>query len=201
MPRVYKKAMVKGIGVNDAEHTINVDKNLIPAYSAWLNMMRRCYDPAHIAKYPTYAGCSVCDEWLHFSNFERWFANNYRDGYDLDKGILKRGNKVYCPEYCAYVPKKINYLFCKSNAKRGEFPIGVSFKGQDKRKKRFKAYMLVNRSQVHLGYYDNPDDAFLAYKGAKEDYIKAVAEECFYNGEIDKRVYDALMKYEVQLTD
>lgn len=197
--RKYDKTKgVKGVGINDVPHRINIGKKLLPAYSAWLNMLRRCYDARHTSKYPTYLGCSVCEEWLMFSNFEKWYNENHRDSYDLDKDIIKRGNKVYCPEYCAYVPKQINYLLGKNLWKRGAFPIGVSYK-RDKGK--FKAYMLVNRRQVHLGYYDTPDEAFNAYKTAKESHIKEMAEHFFQNGDIDKRVFDALMRYEVNIYD
>ena len=35
----------------------------------------------------------------------------------------------------------------------------------------------------------------------KEQYIKELAEKYFQEGKITKRVYDALMKYEVDITD
>ena len=50
-----------------------------------------------------------------------------------------------------------------------------------------------------LGYYSNAEDAFLAYKEAKEAYIKEVANK--WKDQIDVRVYEALMKYEVEITD
>lgn len=192
--RIYDKSKgVKGVALNDVDRS-----TILPAYTAWLNMLRRCYDRSHYEKFPTYAGCSVCDEWLRFSNFQAWYNEHYRDGYELDKDIICKGNKVYGPEFCDFVPKKINYLLCKSKGKRGEFPIGVTYK---KDKGQFKAYMLVNRKQVYLGYFNNPDEAFDAYKKAKEEHIKEVAKESFENGEISERIFNALMQYEVEITD
>ena len=192
--RIYDRSKgVKCVGMNDVDRATQ-----LPAYTAWLNMLRRCYDPRHYSKYPTYFGCSVCKEWLLFSNFQKWHNEHYRPGFELDKDIIRKGNKVYGPEFCEYVPKRINYLFCKSNGKRGKFPIGVSYK---KDRRLFKAYMLIERRQVHLGYFDNPDDAFLAYKKAKEAHIKDVANQSYLAGEISKRIYDALMSYEVEITD
>jgi hypothetical protein len=52
-----------------------------------------------------------------------------------------------------------------------------------------------------LGTYLTKDDAFYVYKKAKEEYIKEVAQKYFDDGKITKRVYDALMKYEVEITD
>lgn len=194
--RIYDTSKgVKGVALNDVARSTTTH-----AYTAWLNMLRRCYDQRHYTKYPTYFGCSVCDEWLKFSNFEKWYNEHYREGYELDKDIICKGNKVYGPDFCDYVPKRINYLFGRNNGKRGQFPIGVTFKNE-KRKAVFKAYMLVSRKQVHLGYYNTPDEAFMAYKKAKEAHIKEVAEDAFEKGEISERIYSALMKYEVEITD
>lgn len=192
--RIYDKTKgVKGVALNDIDRS-----TLLPAYNTWLNMLRRCYDKSHFTKFPTYCGCKVCDEWLRFSNFQIWYNEHYREGYELDKDIIKKGNKIYGPEFCDFVPKQINYLFCRSNKKRGQFPIGVSYK---KDKGQFKAYMLINRKQVHLGYFDNPDDAFLAYKKAKEEHIKELGKEFYDRGEISERIYNALLQYEVEITD
>ena len=45
------------------------------------------------------------------------------------------------------------------------------------------------------------EQSFAAYKAAKEAYIKQVAQEYYDKAEITKRVYDALMRYEVEITD
>lgn len=39
------------------------------------------------------------------------------------------------------------------------------------------------------------------HKAAKEAYIKQMAQEYYDKGEITKRAYDALMRYEVEITD
>lgn len=50
-----------------------------------------------------------------------------------------------------------------------------------------------------IGYFDNFNDAFLAYKKAKEAYLKEQAEK--WKGKIDERAYNALMNYTVEITD
>ena len=113
----------------------------------------------------------------------------------LDKDIIKKGNKVYSPNTCVFVPHSINTLFVKSNKVRGEYYIGVYKNGN-----KFEAQLSKgNGKQIPLGLYDTPEEAFLTYKQAKEAYIKEVAEE--YKGKIDPRAYEALMKYEVEITD
>ena len=51
----------------------------------------------------------------------------------------------------------------------------------------------------HLGHFNTADQAFQAYKEAKEAYIKEVANK--WKNQIDPRVYDALMKWEINIDD
>ena len=162
----------------------------------WRNMIARCYGKNTLKRNPSYQDCYVCDEWLVYSNFKRWFDENYIEGYELDKDIFIKGNKIYSPDTCCFVPHFINSIFTKTNASRGILPIGVKSMG-----KRYQARLLRYDKSTHLGTYDTPEEAFNAYKQAKESYIKEVATTYYNEGRITKRVYDALMKYEVEITD
>ena len=51
----------------------------------------------------------------------------------------------------------------------------------------------------NLGYFETPKEAFQAYKVAKENYIKQVADE--YKDKIPYRLYEAMYNYEVEITD
>ena len=50
-----------------------------------------------------------------------------------------------------------------------------------------------------LGNYKTELEAFNAYKAAKEAYLKELAEK--WKSEIDPRAYDALINYQVEMTD
>ena len=50
-----------------------------------------------------------------------------------------------------------------------------------------------------MGSYYTENEAFQAYKQAKEAYIKEVAEK--WGGKIDDKVYQALLTYQVETTD
>ena len=167
-------------------------------YETWQGMHERCYDSKCQEKHPTYKGCKVCKEWNNYQEFAKWDNENYYEVGDermeLDKDILCKGNKVYSPETCVYVPQRINKLFVKSNKIRGEYPIGVCKHGN-----KFRATLRKDNGNIQLGHFDTPEEAFFAYKTAKEEYIKEVAEE--YKGKIDNRLYEALMNYEVEITD
>lgn len=191
------KKLVYGVGINDTFGREREQK----IYDVWSAMLCRCYDESKRTKHPTYNGCSVCDEWLIFSNFQKWYKDNYYEDYAIDKDILVKGNKVYSPDTCCFVPQEINNLLLKSQKMRGKYPIGV---GKDKSGK-FVARISKSRNgitrRIEIGYYLTPEEAFAAYKREKEHYIQELAQDCYDRGDITEKVYDALMRYEVEITD
>ena len=195
---------VFGIGYLGNEKTKDENGQTIKSYVVWTHMLRRCYSDECKKIHPTYKDCAVCKEWLNYSNFKKWYDNNYyeMDGerMDLDKDILVKGNKTYSPETCVFVPQDINTRFTKSDKARGKYPIGVTF---NKNAKKFiaRCNILINGKgqQKFLGYYNNIEEAFNAYKQFKENYIKQVADE--YKDKIPSKLYKALYNYEVEITD
>ena len=169
-------------------------------YKVWESMLQRCYDPKFQEKHPTYKGCTVCKEWWNFQVFAEWYYEHYyefgsNELMSLDKDILKKGNKIYSADTCTFVPQFINTLFIKSNKIRGDLPIGVCKQGN-----KFKARLCKgNGKEIHLGMFNTPNEAFLAYKQAKEQYIKEVAEK--YKDKIPCELYEAMVAYEVDIND
>lgn len=99
-----------------------------------------------MTKMATYKDCSVCDEWLCYANFEKWYDDNYyevnNEEMNLDKDILVKENKIYSPNTCIFVPQRINALFIKGKGRRGQFPMGVSY---DKTRKNFRVLLRIDR--------------------------------------------------------
>ena len=79
-------------------------------YKIWRDMLERCYCPKRQERQPSYKGCTVSEEWKYFSNFCKWFAENYIEGWHLDKDVLKIGNRVYSPQTCCFLPHKLNSI-------------------------------------------------------------------------------------------
>lgn len=182
-----------GVGVCDIPYSCHE-----AYYESWRSMLARAYDPMYIRRFPTYADCEVCSEWLTLSNFKKWFEdpkNGYQQGYHVDKDILVKDNKIYSPQTCCFVPKEINLLFARKRRKNG-LPIGVSFRNNS-----YWTQISVNKKKIHLGRFSTQEEAFKAYKDFKERYIKDVAERYYQEGKITKIVYDALLTYEVEMTD
>jgi hypothetical protein len=89
------------IGGGDFKGSKNVTRS--KAYITWRNMLERCYSNRSHEKHPTYVGCTVDPIWHNFQNFAAWFAENYIQGYELDKDIKVEGNKIYSPHTCLFV--------------------------------------------------------------------------------------------------
>lgn len=170
-------------------------------YICWRHMIERCYDPYEINKRPTYADVFVCEEWHNFQNFAKWYNENYYEVKNeqmcIDKDILVKGNKIYSPENCIFVPNRINVLFIKRQRDRGNCLIGVRW---HKRDKMFDVSCCdKNCRQQYLGRFKNEYEGFLVYKQFKEKVIKQVADE--YKDLIPQKLYNALYRYEVEIND
>ncbi len=165
------------------------------SFQLWKNMLKRCYSEVSFKKSPSYEQCLTSETFNDYQQFKTWcnsqlgFGNT---GWELDKDILVKGNKIYSEDTCCFVPKEINLLLVKHDKGRGDYLLGVDY---HKNRKQFRARC----SDKHLGWFNTELEAFRAYKQAKEAYIKEVANK--WKGQIDPRVYEALMNYQVEITD
>ena len=173
-------------------------------YKIYYQMIRRCYDPKHQEKYPTYKGCTVEDYLLNFQNMGKWIDENYYEvpgeKMQLDKDILCKGNKVYSRESCIFVPQRINLLFVKCDKVRGKDPIGVyQLPSGNYQVTCNNAY----GEQLYLGTYSTEEQACQVYKQYKEKVIKEVIDS--YEGKIPEPFYSklktAMYNYEVEIDD
>ena len=192
---------IRGVGIFDGDvgdgQTISN-----PIYVTWKHMLERCYN--HQAReHVTYINTTVCDDWLYYSNFKTWYLqNNWYTGdeiINLDKDILIKGNQQYGPMACVLVPHSLNMLFVTKRGSRGKYPIGVTRTSSNK---RFTARFSMSHNVIYIGCFDTPEEAFQAYKKAKEQHIKDVADE--YKAkypDFPQKLYDAMYAYEVEITD
>lgn len=173
------KKFVQGIGINDAGYQVttrNEDgKNKVcPYYRTWASMLARCQSAkCHILQ-PTYKGCSVCDEWLHFSNFKRWMEQQDWEGKQLDKDLLVGGNKVYSPLTCIFLPSCINKSLTLRGSRRGAYPVGVSYV---KRDRVYKACCNNGAGKAeYLGSFTVSKEAHRAWQVAKISVLNRIKD-------------------------
>lgn len=171
----------------------------------WRHMLERCFCDTFKNKHPTYENSSCCEEWLLFENFYEWLHSQENfdkwlngERWAIDKDILIKGNKIYSPETCCLVPSNVNLLFTKRDTLRSDLPIGVRKNGNG-----FQAQWcnpFINKKEFS-STYSTANKAFIKYKYCKENLIKKVAKSEYSNGNITKQCYDAMMCYEVEITD
>jgi hypothetical protein len=156
-----KRRLIYGVGVNDADFNTGG----LQSYKAWYQILCRCYREDDLARRPSYRGCEMGVEWVKFTDFHKWFNENYRQGWQIDKDILCLGNKIYSPEKCVYIPRALNSFVLSNPSRVGDFPLGVSF---SKKHKAFKAQIRDGHGgKIFLGHYYCPHEAHLKWHEKK----------------------------------
>jgi hypothetical protein len=118
---------VHGVGfVGDGEFKTSESGKNNKAYLTWQRMLGRCYDSNNPSR-KNYQGCTVDPRWHNFQNFSKWFYENYPSSEEeihLDKDMIKKGNKVYCPEFCSFVTLSQNVVHAKAKEFKAVSPSG-----------------------------------------------------------------------------
>lgn len=191
--------------IGEGDYKVSENRKSTRVYNTWRHMLQRCYDEKLHEKHPTYKNCKVCKEWHNFQNFAKWYKDNYyevgNEKMCLDKDILFKGNKIYSPDTCIFVPETINKLFIKNDKNRGESVIGATLYKNGKYQAQCN---IINpetgkSKQEYLGLYDSQEKAFQVYKYHKERNIKQIAD--YYKIHIPQKLYDAMYNYEVEIDD
>ena len=185
--------LVCGVGINDKKDYWGTKE-----YILWANMLSRSYNEKLHQRQPTYLNCETSSEFLVLSDFCDWCQNQIgfnQPNFELDKDLLAKGNKEYHPDKCVFIPKEINSFLRTSSKSKGDLPIGVC----KVKSGGFRAQLRNGAGKKHLGTFSTPELAFQAYKVAKEQVIKDMANK--WKDQIDPRAYDALMNCQVEITD
>lgn len=198
------KKLVCGVGINNADYVVQIKETIghvdgkrkeksvwkCPYYRAWNSMLNRCYSAKYQDRNPTYAGCTVSEEWLTFSIFKAWMEKQDWDGKQLDKDLLFEGNKVYSADACVFVTRMVNMFTTNRGLDRGEFLIGVHW---DKVANKFKSQCCnpFTKKRENLGYFTCESEAHQSWLKRKLELAHLLASE-----QTDPRVAKALiLKY------
>ena len=150
-------------------------------YHTWSKLKGRVLNPKYKA-YTDYGGrgITICEEWKNdFMSFYNWaMSNGYSDELSIDR-IDNDGN--YCPENCRWTTKTIQRRNTRIHKNNTSGYKGVSFY---KNYKMFVVKIKVNKKCIHLGYFQTPLEAAIAYN----NYIIENNLEGFILNEIPEEV-------------
>lgn len=150
---------------------------------------------------------AILDEsWYNLQNFLEWAveqignSNKESNGryWCIDKDILVEGNKRYSKDTCIFVPNEVNVFFSKKEIGNTGY-LGVNYikpatKGA---KEGYIARCHFSGERRYLGYYSTPKLAYQAYREAKIEAAKELADK--WEGKVDDRVITALRNFEERL--
>lgn len=158
-----------------------------PFYRTWRGMLKRCRVNGEFQRrYPTYAGCSVADEWMSFTSFREWMANQQWEGCHLDKDILNPTNKVYGPETCVFISGKLNNFLTNTKNNADGTLTGALW---CKRENRYLARCSnpFTGLKEHIGTFKTAEEAHEAWRKRKHELACVYADQ-----QTDPRIAKAL---------
>ncbi len=176
--------LVFGAGINDANYMVQIEDHewfaktkqrvvvwRCPIYQHWMALIRRCYSKKQKLTQP-YLDSTVCEGWLRFSNFRKWYHKERRK-FDMpscslvvDKDLKVLGNNTYSPKTCLLLPCTVNSAISLKG--QGLYPLGVSWK---KRNQQYQAQILDNGNKRYLGLYPDVASAHKVWLREKSLYI------------------------------
>lgn len=160
--------MIYGIGITDIECCSH-----LKSYKAWQRLLARCYGKLKTWKH--YHDCEVCEEWKRYSSFKEWYDLNYRHDLeekgielDLTKSAFKKDCKVFGPETCVFLPRKV-VLFLLKKRKTNTSGVTGIYKSKDKYKSQINEF--GEGKTKKLGTFNTLKEAKSVYKEEKERQI------------------------------
>lgn len=191
--KLMQHRKIFGIGINDADYVVQIKQTvtgqgenrvrreiwICPFYRKWKAMMNRCYG----TRSKGYEKCTVCEDWLLFSNFKRWMETQDWEGQDLDKDLFSDGSSMYSPNTCTFIPEAVNAFMAGDKAVEGrELPVGVHW---CKREGKFVAQIKFLGKRKFLGYFSSPAEAEEAYRQKKWEAAQELSK--LLSGEVKEK--------------
>ena len=191
----YLFPSVYGIGYLGTPTLNDEDPLKLAITRLWMGLMSRCYDAQKLNARATYRECTVSEEWHNLQNFKKWVilqieSGYFQEGWELDKDLLVRGNKVYGPNTCVFLPERLNQLQQVKKDSQYNWLPGVNF---DKSRGKFKSEVNFDGKRYYFPRRETELESFLEYKELKEKLVQADAEN--WKGKIRPEAYQVLSNY------
>ncbi len=180
-----KTPLLFGKGVNDSHYKVQIEDRewfditgnrkvvwRCKVYQHWMSMIRRCYSDVEKKRH-TYLDSEVCDEWLYFSNFKKWYDNEILKLGDtsgvklvIDKDLKVMGNRIYSPDNCLVLTDSVNS--CISLKSQGDYLLGVSWKEKNK---QYQCQIMEDGKKKYLGLFTDERQAHFKWCEEKAYYL------------------------------
>lgn len=168
-----------------------------PVYQSWQRMLERGYSDRYKNR-PTYKDAAAVAEWHFFPTFREWaLSNGFDASLELDKDLLVKGNKIYGPETCAYIPKWLNQSLSSQQTKRGAWPMGVSYRQpkspmHNELNKPYLVYIKIDSENVYAGSFSDPFEAHAHWQLLKAEQIERIILKYMLEPSYQQHVANAL---------
>lgn len=122
-------------------------------------MVDRC-TKSNVPSYSRYGGrgIKVCERWLKVENFIQDMESSFNEGLSIDRIDV---NGDYCPYNCRWTTKTIQSRNTSKISKRNN--TGYRGVGYIKKNKNYRARIVIDYKDVHLGVFDTALEAAKAY--------------------------------------
>ena len=185
---INKNKLVYNWGINDSPYNVYKYVNMqgktqrvwcCPYYMKWRNMLNRCFSAKYQKRQPTYQGCTISDDWRHFSNFIEWVDKQPNRNWvdcQLDKDFLSLGNKHYSPNTVVFIHRKVNSFITDSRSIRGNCMIGVSLSGKNRDYYKSECSNPFTGKGEYLGVFPTELEAHKTWQARKHEHACQLAD-------------------------
>ena len=169
---------IYGVGyIGEGKYKCRIDTVYQKSYETWRSMIDRCYNKRKDGQNDSYYGIvEVCKEWHNYQNFAEWYYENYysvgEESMCLDKDTVCRDNKIYSPETCVFLPKKLNVAFIKIS--QDEFWINEI---NSSRTKGFSCQITLNGKPKYLGIFDTKEELIKHKNTIRREHLLGLVSE------------------------
>lgn len=174
MADVLKQCKLRGcgkpqrsVGYCSSHYHSRVFRKTRPLYSVWMNMKRRCLEPAN-SHYPDYGGrgIKICESWLSsYYAFEADMGDRPTPFHQLDR-INNDGD--YEPGNCRWTTATVQ---ARNRRRKINNTSGFTGVYWNKRQQKWHATITVYKHRIHLGFHTDLEDALRARARAEGLYF------------------------------
>lgn len=182
-----KRNLLFGVGQNDLGIDTHNCKS-VKSYRLWQSILNRCLKDKR-GNNECYKDCKICEEWLTYSNFKKWFDEHYVEGWQIDKDLFSLDEKIYSPQTCCFLPNVLNCMFRSRTSARKDLDLP---KGVYRVKDKFKSTLYTSNCTIKHSFI-SVNDALEMYNKARIEKIHSLAEK--YKDKLETRAYLKLLDF------